>query len=141
MNIPWLWAAHLALTGYMVGVIWFVQVIHYPWLHEMPVDKFRSYHERYTRTMGWVVGPAMIGEMATGLLLLMQTTGSSTNMLAVSLVLLALIWVSTATLQIPCHHRLSRGYDNKVHRGLVKTNWIRTVGWSLRLVLLLGYAL
>lgn len=137
MNIQWLYAAHLAASGYMVGVIWFVQVIYYPWFHDVPVDTFPSHHERYTRSMGWVVGPVMIGEMTTGLLLIMHTAGSPRNLLAGSLVLLALIWVSTATLQIPCHHRLSRGYDSKIHSRLVKTNWIRTAGWTVRLVLLL----
>lgn len=140
MNIQWLYAAHLALTGYMAGVIWFVQVIHYPWLHDVPGDRFRSYHKRYTQTMGWVVGPVMMGELASGVLWAMQTTGGPRSLPSGSLVVLVVIWISTATLQIPCHHRLSRGYDPAIHHRLVKTNWIRTIGWSFRLVLLLLYA-
>jgi len=31
---------------------------------------------------------------------------------------------------------LSTGFDEKVHQALVTTNWIRTILWSLRSVLL-----
>ncbi len=47
-------------------------------------------------------------------------------------VLLAIIWASTALLQVPAHSRLERGFDAHVHRRLVRTNWIRTVCWTAR---------
>jgi hypothetical protein len=141
MSASWLWAAHVSATGYMVGVIWFVQLIQYPWFHDVPPDKFRAYHERYTRTMGWVVGPAMMVELITGAMLVMQPGGVNPTMLLISLGLLAIVWLSTLCLQIPCHHRLSQGYDGSIHRKLVQTNWIRTAGWSVRLVLLLFHGL
>jgi hypothetical protein len=50
--------------------------------------------------------------------------------------LLLAVWGSTFLLQVPCHERLSAGWDEAVHARLVATNWIRTAGWTLRLVLL-----
>ena len=50
----------------------------------------------------------------------------------VGLVLLVGIHASTILLQVPAHRRLSTGFDAGVHRRLVRTNWVRTVGWSLR---------
>jgi hypothetical protein len=50
-------------------------------------------------------------------------------------VLLAGIWASTFLLQVPCHLRLSAGWDAATHRFLVDSNWIRTIAWTLRLVL------
>jgi hypothetical protein len=46
--------------------------------------------------------------------------------------LLLVIWASTFALQIPRHNVLSRGFDERAHRALVLTNWIRTAAWSLR---------
>jgi hypothetical protein len=42
------------------------------------------------------------------------------------------IWASTGLIQVPLHDRLGRGFDADAHRLLVTTNWIRTVGWSVR---------
>ncbi len=46
--------------------------------------------------------------------------------------LLAVIWVSTATLSIPAHNALISEFSMTHYHKLVSTNWIRTVGWSLR---------
>ena len=48
-----------------------------------------------------------------------------------------MIWISTATLQVPQHRRLERGFDPSAHRTLVLTNWVRVVAWSLRALLVL----
>ena len=45
---------------------------------------------------------------------------------------LAVIWSSTALLQIPLHNALSNGFDPEIHARLVQTNWIRTIGWTAR---------
>ena len=57
---------------------------------------------------------------------------------AAGLALLAAVWMSTALLQVPCHRKLARGFDPDVARRLVSSNWIRTVCWSLRLLVALG---
>lgn len=126
---------HFAATAFMTGIIWFVQLIHYPWFHDVPPDRFVAYHQRYTRVMGGLVGPVMLAELASGLLLLF-TLPEARAMLVASLLVLAIIWFSTFSLQVPAHHRLSNGYDASLHQKLVSTNWIRTVGWTVRLLLL-----
>jgi hypothetical protein len=40
-------------------------------------------------------------------------------------------------LQVPLHTRLARGFDPAAHRQLVRTNWLRTLAWTLRALLLL----
>ncbi|HMO03235.1 MAG TPA: hypothetical protein PKC67_09640 [Kiritimatiellia bacterium] len=128
---------HLAATGIMTGVIWVTQLVTYPELDRSPPADFPRNHARYTRRIGLIVGPAMITELLTGIALLASATGPQRSALIASLVLLAAIWLSTTLIQIPCHNRLGRGYDAAVHRRLVTTNWIRTGGWSARLLLLL----
>jgi hypothetical protein len=46
------------------------------------------------------------------------------------------IWISTFTLSVPCHKKLSLGKDSKTIDQLVKTNWIRTILWSLKSLIL-----
>jgi hypothetical protein len=53
------------------------------------------------------------------------------------LVLLAVIWLSTALFQVPQHNGLSRGFDMVAYRTLVASNWVRTSAWSGRSLLVL----
>jgi hypothetical protein len=126
----------------MLGVIWFVQVVHYPLFATTAREGFRAYEERHTFLTTWVVAPAMLVEAGTALgLFWFPPLGVSTWQLAIGLALLAVIWLSTALVQVPCHKRLSQGFDAATHRRLVGTNWIRTVAWSLRGLLVLWMAL
>jgi hypothetical protein len=43
-----------------------------------------------------------------------------------------LVWASTATGQIPLHQKLTRGYHADTIDHLVRTNWWRTLAWSVR---------
>ncbi|HMO52123.1 MAG TPA: hypothetical protein PKE26_13175 [Kiritimatiellia bacterium] len=136
--IDTLFHLHLAATGVMTGVIWFVQLIHYPWFHRVPADQFTAYHRAYTEKVGYIVGPAMLVELATGMAWLYLLGDGRTSADWISMVMLAGIWLSTIGLQIPCHQRLAAGYQPDVHRRLVRTNWIRTALWSARLGLLVA---
>ena len=51
------------------------------------------------------------------------------------LAVLCVVHVSTVGLQVPAHDRLSGGYDAETAARLVRTNWVRTIGWAARLVL------
>ncbi len=53
-------------------------------------------------------------------------------------VLLALIWTSTALVQARLHRRRAGGFDPALLRRLVASNWVRTTAWSLRTVLVLA---
>ena len=66
----------------------------------------------------------------------MVAAGSEKEVVAwVSLGVLGIIWLSTFALQAPAHRRLLAGFDEGVHRRLVRTNWIRTAGWLARVPL------
>jgi len=140
MNI--LLSAHLAATLAMVGVIWFVQVVHYPLMAEVGPERAARYARLHQARTSLVVVPAMLVEAGTGLGLLLLSPGlrSSAPFLA-SLALLAAIWLSTAFLQVPIHRRLLTGSDPILLRRLVATNWLRTLGWTARAALLLPLAL
>jgi hypothetical protein len=132
---------HLAATFYMVGVIWFVQVVHYPLFAKVGATGFAAYSRTHSRLTGFVVGPPMLVEAATAVALVVYRPEGVSALLAwTGLVLLALVWASTALLQAPRHQTLGRGLDPASHRFLVASNWVRTVAWSARGVVAIGMA-
>jgi hypothetical protein len=125
--------AHAAATLFMVGVIWFVQLVHYPLFARVGRPGFAAYSGIHTRLTGLVVGPPMLLEAATAVALIVWTPpGISVPLVWAGLILVAGIWLSTAFLQSPRHTTLGRGFDPSAHRFLVTSNWLRTVLWSLR---------
>ena len=46
--------------------------------------------------------------------------------------LAALIWLMTWAVQVPAHRRLESGFDPMACRRLVRSNWARTIAWTLR---------
>lgn len=129
---------HVAATWFMVGLIWLIQQVHYPLFASVGAEHFRDYEVAHTRRITPVVGVAMLTEAATGAALVFTPVGAAhPYVLGGSLALLALIWLSTAFLQVPMHTQLSAGFDAASHRFLVRSNWLRTVAWSARGVLVL----
>ena len=134
--------SHFAATLFMLGVIWFVQIVHYPLFAKTGCADFRVYEQWHAALTTWVVAPPMLWEVITALLLFwFKPTGVLPWQLAVGLALLAVIWLSTALVQVPCHNVLSKDFNSVVQRRLVRTNWIRTAAWSLRVLLVFWMAM
>lgn len=130
--------AHVGATLFMVGLIWFVQIVHYPLFAVVGEDRFVAYTEAHSRLTSWVVGPPMLLEAATtAALLFIRPAGIPAVAVWAGAALLAAVWLSTALLQVPRHTALGQGFDANSHRLLVVSNWIRTAGWSVRGLLVL----
>jgi hypothetical protein len=125
---------HLLTTFAMAGLIWFVQIVHYPMMASFDREKFAAHEKEHCDRTGWVVIPLMLGEVFTFALLLLE--GVRSNAFLLSGLLLCVIWASTFFLQVPLHRSLLQGWNAGAHRRLVATNWIRTVAWTGRAVLL-----
>ncbi|MEM7480122.1 MAG: hypothetical protein AAF481_03015 [Acidobacteriota bacterium] len=124
---------HAGATLAMVGVIWFVQLVHYPLFALASERQFAGFAEAHQRRTSWVVMPLMLTELTTAVLLLLDPPlGLDHRLLWLGIGLLAFIWISTALLQVPLHQRLTRHRDlSAIHR-LVATNWLRTAAWTAR---------
>ena len=124
----------------MTGVIWFVQVVHYPLFAGVGETGFAAYEDRHAWLTTLVVAPPMLLELATGVALLWWRPAEvSLQEVIIGLALLGVIWLSTYLLQIPRHAVLGEGFDAGAHRELVATNWLRTAAWSLRAGLVLWW--
>lgn len=125
----WLWAVQAASTWGMVGLIWMVQLVHYPLFSGVGPEHFPRYSAEHSRRITWVVLPLMSLELGTSYLLWRQTPQLWET---AGLWLVGLIWLSTGLFFAPLHHQLCKGFCPKKHSLLVRGNWFRTVLWSAR---------
>lgn len=133
--------AHLAATLFMCGVIWFVQLVHYPLLSMVPVESAASTAVEHQRRTAWVVGPAMAVEGVTTLVVFFdRPAGVAWWLPWVGGALLTVALGSTILLSVPRHTRMATAPDARVGRELVLTNWPRTVAWTLRGVVAVAIA-
>jgi uncharacterized membrane protein len=128
---------HAAATWFMTGLIWFVQIVHYPLFATVGRDSFASYEIAHSRLTTYVVAPVMLVELLSGAALLFAGSRVPQWAALTGLVLLGVIWLSTAFVQVPVHSVLANGFQEEAHRRLVTTNWLRTAAWSLRAALML----
>ena len=127
--------AQAIATFGMFGVIWLVQLATYPLQVHVPAEGFVDYQAGHMYRISFVVGPLMLVEAGTAAWLLFLPLSACAMTLAwVGMGLVFLIWLSTLFLQIPSHWKLERGRDDQAIRWLVKTNWVRTAGWTARTV-------
>jgi len=132
--VPLIPFAHAGMTWFMVGLIWFVQIVHYPLMGKVSASGFPEYSAGHQRRTTWIVAPAMIAEAGCAIVLAWFPQGYSADSPVqwVGLGLLVLVWTSTFAIQVPLHSRLSTDFDENVWRRLVNTNWVRTIGWTGR---------
>jgi len=119
----------------MVGLIWFVQIVHYPLMHNVSEQEFANYSQLHQRRTFFAVLPMLL-EGLTGGALLFSAPYQHSPLYWTAFALMMIHFSSTAFLQVPCHQKLLAGYDKAVVTRLVRTNWIRTIAWTLRAVLL-----
>ncbi len=134
----WTLLLQVATTLAMVGLIWFVQIVHYPLLALVGRDGFRRYEMDHQRLTTYVVAPLMLMEAATATLLCVwRPAGVGPIAVWFALGLLMMIWIMTYTVQVPQHASLVMSYDAALQQRLVSGNWYRTAAWTVRGLLVL----
>ena len=131
---------HLIATSFMVGVIWVIQLVHYPSFHFIELKQYTTFQRFHMSRISFVVIPAMLTELFTLILFIISTDPIDT-LVTVSGLLLVLIWLMTAVFFSGVHQKLTLGYDKTAVDKLVKLNWGRTLLWTLRLLLIYAYTL
>ncbi len=125
--------AHAAATWAMVGLIWTIQVLHYPLFAAVGQADFAAYEATHTRRITALLAVPWGVEAATTLALAALVPPGTARMLAwAGVLLLGGIVAATVVLQVPLHRALSEGFAPPAHRRLLATNWLRTVLWTAR---------
>ena len=132
-----LFVGNLLVAGFLVGVIWFVQIVHYPLFGQIEAASFPRYHARHSDLTTRVVAVPMILDLvSSGLLLFVRPAWLGLAPAIVGFVLALLTWLCTFLVAVPLHGRLGAGAEPALVARLVATNWLRTVAWTAHLLLL-----
>ena len=124
---------HAASTFAMAGIIWFIQIVHYPLFRLVDEGSFAQYATINRRLTAFVVVPIMIFEFVTAMLLVWRPLpGLAHWQVLGGLALLIPIWLSTFFIQWPQHRKLASVLDAQLISVLIRSNWIRTSLWSAR---------
>lgn len=117
----------------MTGLIWTVQLVHYPAFRYVEAQKFPEFAKFHSRHITPITAIPMLLEVWLGILFLYE----SVHWISIfNIVLVVLIWLSTFALSVPCHNQLMKQKDARTIERLIGTNWIRTFLWSVKTALL-----
>ncbi|MEM9822690.1 MAG: hypothetical protein AAF985_16530 [Bacteroidota bacterium] len=126
MNV--LTTVYLAVSWMLVGLIWVIQLVHYPSFRFIAKDQFLAFHRHHTFQITFIVMPLMLSELGLAIYFFW---GNELGSIALwQLIVVVVIWASTFLIQIPMHNRLGEGKEEQTIRQLVNSNWLRTVLWT-----------
>jgi hypothetical protein len=129
----WVFPITVLSTFWMLAIIWFVQIVHYPLFQHVGENAFSAYHNRHEWWTTWIVGPPMFLEATGSFYLYLHPPFLEHSVAWGAGFLLVLVpLTSTAFLQVPQHSTLRDGYHPETIRSLVRWNWIRTAAWTMR---------
>jgi hypothetical protein len=123
--------AHAAATLVLVGLIWTIQVVHYPLFDLVGRDGFVAYEAAHSARITAVIAlPWAVQGVTTAALLLSSPDGLPRWLVWVAAVLAAVPVAATVLASVPAHTVLGGGFDAAAHARLVSTNWWRTAAWT-----------
>lgn len=132
----WLVILDMAAAWCMTGLIWFVQVVHYPLLALVPPESARQTAEEHQPRTAWVVALPMAVEGVTSLVLMVRRPPQIPLALAWAGGVCVALWLlATVLLSVPRHQRMLERPDPALGRSLVVTNWPRTLAWTAHAVI------
>lgn len=139
LDLIYLTLIQLVVTWVVVGIMWFLQVVHYP-LYRKIKEGFVEYERAHIRRAALLIGPIMLIEVITAILLIgASTEGTLTKLAGANLIILILIWLSTFLFQLNQHQKLSVRFSLKIVQRLIHCNWIRTLLWTLKGLVMVSF--
>ncbi|TSC70369.1 MAG: putative signal peptide protein [Parcubacteria group bacterium Gr01-1014_46] len=131
-----LFVIHYVSTLIMTGAIWLAQLSQYPLLVYVGRKNFIRYEHEHVRRISGIAWFIIYLELITSVLLLLQQGTRTNKFLWIAFILIVIIWLATWFIQYPIHKKLEQGFDKRLYRKLVSSNWIRTISWTIRSLIL-----
>lgn len=139
----WIFVLAFALVLYGNGAGFIETFVNYPSWHLIGTQEFPAYHRFISpRVIGLLVAPALLGTVFTVLLLRFRPPGLPAWPVWLAVLLQAVVWVSTFTLQLPMQFNLgAHGYSAAVVDRLFETSWwFRRVPYAACAAIFVGMA-
>ncbi len=124
----------IIINSILVGVILMTQILSYPLLLKLGISNFYNYYNSYTKRISFIVIPLMIFEVLLSIILNIILNNFY---LFASNILLIVVWGSTFFIQVPIHNKLSSNHSYVLINKLIYTNWIRTIAWICKLIIVI----
>jgi hypothetical protein len=126
----------IIITSILVGLIWTIQVVHYPSFLYVGTNDYMAFHNFHMGAITLIATPLMIMEVLFAFLSLkFHNYQSSKTTFCVFFILIA-IWLTTFFITVPIHNQLLVTKNEQFIHKLVLMNWIRTFLWTLKLFIL-----
>jgi len=114
-------------------LIWLVQIVIYPGFLCYNESDLKKWHRAYTGRITIIVMPLMLSQLF--LYVFLSYSQPSFDAFA-GLGLVIMIWAVTFFVSVPLHAKIDTLADTIITRKkLVRTNWMRTIAWTLVLIL------
>lgn len=133
-----LFLSQFTLSAALLGILWFVQLIHYPLYGKIKED-FVKYEKEHIKRTTLFLTPLIILDLLLNTFLVIKLSSQNCGlMLGFSLAFNVMTWLSTFSFQVEQHKKLSVKFSRKVVSDLIKTCWIRTSFWTIKVLFLLA---
>jgi hypothetical protein len=139
----WIFVLAFALVFYGNGAAFVESFVNYPSWYLIGTDTFLTYHRFIgPRVIAFLVAPAVLGTVLTIVLLRFRPAPIPRWSVWVAIFLQVVVWVSTATIQIPIQLQLGvQGASAPLLERLMETNWwLRRVPYAACAALFLWMA-
>lgn len=124
---------HAAATLVMVGLIWVVQVVHYPLFENVGAEAYPGYQSRHIDRIGaLLVVPWGLEGVSIVALLVVAKERLMRRLAIAGAALMGLILAVTMIWAAPVHGELLDGFDAEQHDRLLASNLVRTLLWTAR---------
>lgn len=129
--------ANLCLSALLCGLIWTIQLVHYPSFLDVGSKEYLLFQQNHMRNISLLVMPLMLLELAAGIYLLFAQLSNHIHWSVYpATFFLILIWAVTFFVASPLHGRLvSGGYNVENIQKLINANWWRTIAWTGRTII------
>ena len=130
---------NLAVASYLAGLFWYLQIVHYPLFAYIDRKSFLEYHVQHLKTNIFIVFIPMLVEGAFTIMLAFDAPYNVPPMIPfLCLCLSTSMWLVTFSHIAPLQDKLTTdGYDKETIEKLVQMNWVRTIGWTVKMILLI----
>jgi hypothetical protein len=123
----------------MVGLIWVIQLVHYPSFHYVDTSRFKKFESFHATRISCIVLPVMGLELLTSLALPFFYSSKFKYLLYANLLIVVILWLFTLLVSARIHKKLSSGYNKQYVNRLISTNWFRTSLWTIKIPLILPF--
>lgn len=129
---------NLAAAAFLAGLNWYLQIVHYPLFKFIDKKNFVEYHVQHLKKNIFIVFIPMLVEGAFTILFAFDYHGIIPPMIPIlCLCLSTSMWIISFSHVAPFQDKLTiEGKDSETINKLIQMNWVRTVGWTVKVVLL-----